>query len=187
MTILQTKSLNLRPCQPSDSLDFMALERDPDVMRFLNGGVPVDQEQGDPESDFLMPRGTEEHVWTARRTSDDTFVGWFCLWPDAERVAELGYRLRQDMWGKGFATEGAEALIRWGFETCHYDRVFAGTMAVNNGSRKVMEKIGMVYVKTFILQGARPIPGSEHGDVEYEITRPAWEKRNSRSSHSDVL
>ena len=72
----------------------MNLERDPEVMRFLNGGHAVDHAKAHPNATFLMPRGTEPHVWTARRTDGGAFVGWFCLWPESATLAELGYRLR---------------------------------------------------------------------------------------------
>src|SRR5690242_12856979 len=115
MAILQTTRLTLDRCRPSDRADFIALERDPEVMRHLNGGHAVDHHHVDPNATFLMPRGTEEYVWTARRKSNDTFVGWFCLWPDSATQAELGYRLRRLDWGQGLAAEGAAALVDWGF------------------------------------------------------------------------
>lgn len=103
MVILQTMRLTLSPFCPGDRADFVELELDPEVMRFLNGAP------------FLMPRGTEAHVWTARRTASKAFVGWFCLWPENETLAELGYRLRRMDWGQGLASEGASALVDWGF------------------------------------------------------------------------
>ncbi len=98
---LQTARLTLEPCSPNDRADFIDLERDPEVMRYLNGGHAVDPAHIDPNPAFLMPRGTEPHVWTARRTNSGAFVGWFCLWPDSETQAELGYRLRRTEWGAG--------------------------------------------------------------------------------------
>jgi hypothetical protein len=101
MTILQTMRLTLTPCRPEDRADFIGLERDPEVMRFLNGGYAVDRETEGPEATFLMPTGTEPYIWTARHTANGAFVGWFCLWPEGERLAELGYRLRRMDWGQG--------------------------------------------------------------------------------------
>ncbi|MGQ3278880.1 MAG: hypothetical protein ACT6WE_20355, partial [Shinella sp.] len=62
MTVLQTTQLTLSPCCPRDRTDFMALERDPEVMRFLNGGHAVNHQEIDPNATFLMPRGTEPYV-----------------------------------------------------------------------------------------------------------------------------
>ncbi len=174
MAVLQTPHLTLRPCRPSDRADFISLELDPQVMRFLNGGRAFDPEIPDPNSTFLMPRGTEPYVWTARRTRDDTFAGWFCLWPESETLAELGYRLPHAEWGQGLASEGAFALVDWGFRSGGYDRIVATTMAVNLASRRVMEKLGMRHTRTQHVDWPDPIAGSEHGEVWYEVTRPEW-------------
>lgn len=174
MTRLHTQRLTLAPCQPQDRADFIALERDPEVMRFLNGGRVLDPERVDPDADYLMPRGSEPHVWTARLNADDSFLGWFCLWPDAESEAELGYRLRRDAWGKGLASEGAMALVDWGFSEAGYDRITASTMAVNKASRRVMEKIGLRYSRTEHPPWPYPIAGAEHGEVWYEASRASW-------------
>jgi RimJ/RimL family protein N-acetyltransferase len=173
MAVLQTTRLTLRPCRPDDRADFIDLERDPEVMRHLNGGHAVDRAHADPNATFLMPEGTEPHVWTARRTAGGAFVGWFCLWPDSETQAELGYRLRRMDWGQGLASEGASALIDWGFGSNGYDKIVSCTMAVHRGSRRVMEKIGMRYART-VSCGADAFPGTEHGDVWYALTRAEW-------------
>lgn len=174
MTRLHTQRLTLAPCQPQDRADFIALERDPEIMRFLNGGRVLDPERVDPDADYLMPRGSEPHVWTARLNADDSFVGWFCLWPDTESAAELGYRLRRDAWGKGFAPEGATALVDWGFSEAGYIRITASTMAVNQASRRVMEKIGLCYCRTEHPDWRYPIPGADQGEVWYETSRSSW-------------
>jgi len=174
MAVLQTTRLTLSPCCPGDRADFIELERDPEVMRFLNGGQPVDHEQVDPNATFLMPRGTEPYVWTARRTINGAFVGWFCLWPESETVAELGYRLGRQDWGQGLAAEGASALVDWGFTNGGYDRIVATTMAVNHASRRVMEKVGLIYARTVAVDWPEPIAGSEHGEVWYELVRSDW-------------
>ena len=59
-----TERLDLRPVTPSDRHHLVALEADPEVMRFLNGGQSV-PEAGCPDADFLTPRGTEPEVLAA--------------------------------------------------------------------------------------------------------------------------
>jgi RimJ/RimL family protein N-acetyltransferase len=182
MAVLQTIRLTLSPCCPSDRADFIALELDPEVMRFLNGGHAVDPQRIDPNATFLMPRGTEPHVWTARRTTNGAFVGWFCLWPESQTLAELGYRLCQNEWGQGLASEAASALINWGFANGGYDKIVACTMAVNHGSRRVMEKVGMSHARTVSCE-SDSFPGTEHGEVWYEVTRSEW---NGSQQHRTV-
>jgi RimJ/RimL family protein N-acetyltransferase len=58
-------------------------------------------------------------------------------------VIELGYRLRQSAWGKGYATEGSRALMDKGFTEFGVRCVVAETLAGNSGSRRVLEKSGL--------------------------------------------
>jgi RimJ/RimL family protein N-acetyltransferase len=171
MTILTTANLVLSPCTPEDRSDFVALEQDPQVMLFLTGGKPIDRATHDPASDILLPEGSEDCVWTARRRNNRAFVGWFCLWPNGGKDAELGYRLHRTAWGSGLATEGAAALVNWGFAIASYDKIVACTMASNRASRRVLEKIGMAHVRTDLVDWAAAIPGGEQGEVFYAMER----------------
>ncbi|MGX1810916.1 GNAT family N-acetyltransferase [Nocardia sp. NPDC055321] len=65
-------------------------------------------------------------------------------------------------------------MIRKGFTELGVERVWAQTMAVNIGSRRVMEKAGLTYVRTFHQHFDDPLPGTEHGEVEYELHRADW-------------
>ncbi len=172
--VLHTPRLSLRPVRESDRGDLIALERDRDVMRFINGGRPTPEDGFDPEAGFLMLRGGEPGVWTAVERVGRAFVGWFSLRPRGEGVADLGYRLCRAAWGRGFASEGARALVQKGLAELHLDRIVATTMAVNHASRRVMEKAGLTYVRTVHFDWPDPLPDSHLGDVEYELTRDVW-------------
>ena len=65
-------------------------------------------------------------------------------------------------------------MIDHGFRALGVRRVVASTMAVNTASRRVMEKVGMRLVRTFVADWPVRIPGDEHGDVEYAISRDEW-------------
>ena len=171
---LNTVRLALRPVTPADRDDLMALEADPEVMRFLNGGRPVPAD-GCPEGDFLTPRGTEPEVLAAIERATGCFLGWFALfddgWVDGLRTAELGYRLRRGAWGKGYGSEGARALVAEAFDRLGFDRIRAQTMAVNAGSRRVLENAGFQHVGTVFPRFSHHIPGDEQGEVIYERRR----------------
>jgi RimJ/RimL family protein N-acetyltransferase len=168
----ETRRLSLRRVQERDRADLVALEQDPEVMRFLNGGRPTPAEGG--PADFLMPRGSEPDVWVAFEKPAGGFVGWFILHLTEPGVGELGYRLRREVRGRGIATEGAAGLIAKGFVEMGIERITASAMAVNEGSRRVMEKIGMRHVRTVFPEWPNPLPGSEKGEVEYQIRREEW-------------
>ncbi|MFB9737868.1 GNAT family N-acetyltransferase [Streptomyces thermocoprophilus] len=182
---LETARLVLRPFTPDDADDLHALDNDPDVMRFLNGGRPTSR---GTVRDRVLPRLLHEHpclgtrgYWAAQEKDSGVFLGWFEFRPldDADAaVVELGYRLVKAAWGRGYATEGARALIDHGFTTYPaLRRVTANTMTVNHASRRVMEKAGLRFLRTYFEDWPDRIPGSEHGEVEYELTREEWERR----------
>jgi RimJ/RimL family protein N-acetyltransferase len=90
---------------------------------------------------------------------------------DGLRTAEIGYRLPRVVWGNGYATERVSALIQVAFDALGLDRVCAETMAVNQASRRVMEKAGLVHIGTVFPIHAHPIPGAEQGEVIYKIRK----------------
>ena len=171
-----TARLSLSLVRAADRENLIALERDPQVMRFLNGGRRTPDE-GENGASFLTPRGGENYVWAARETRSGAFLGWFSLRPVDEGVAELGYRLRREAWGRGFASEGAAALVVRGFADMGLLRIVATAMTVHAASRRVLEKVGLTYARTVYPDEGDSFPGSELGDVEYEITRAEWERR----------
>lgn len=59
------------------------------------------------------------------------------------REANIGYELNSQFWGKGYATEAARAILRFGFEELQMHRIYATTLSANIGSAKVMAKLGM--------------------------------------------
>ena len=61
-------------------------------------------------------------------------------------------------------------------------RIWAQTMTVNQASRRVMERVGLEFVRTFFGEWDDEIPGGEHGDVEYELTRAGWLNRGGSST-----
>lgn len=178
---LDTARLRLRPrpLTDDDVDDVVALHTDPQVMRHL--GPPV--ETTERVRGVLLPRFRDLDARmpgfgyaAAEERATGAFLGWFLFRaprtddpPPGE--IELGYRLHRAAWGRGFATEGSRALVDRGFAELGVDRIMATTMAVNLGSRRVMEKIGLGYVAEF----DEPLPGSEHGEVEYALTRAQWE------------
>lgn len=175
--VIETRRLTLRPLVVEDDLDLLcALDNDPDVMEFLNGGRPASRDE--VESDYRR-RVARGGYYTAFERRNREFVGWFALHPDAGDDPGgyvLGYRLRRAAWGRGYATEGSRALLELGFTELGMRRVSAETMAVNARSRRVMEKAGLSHVRTYHLEWEDPLPGTELGEVEYALTRDEWRR-----------
>lgn len=179
---LTTARLLLRRFTAADVEALVELDSDPAVMRYITGGRPTPRERITEETlpAFLAyyTRTPAFGYWAAHERSTGAFVGWFHLRPRrgaATDDPELGYRLRRSAWGKGYATEGSQALIEKAFAELGARRVYAETMAVNAASRRVMEKAGLRYVRTMHQDWPEYVAGAEHGDVEYAVTREQWE------------
>jgi RimJ/RimL family protein N-acetyltransferase len=162
------------------------LDSDPEVMRYLSGRVSTrdEVEAGHARRMAAAQKVDGLGFWVG--LVDDEFVGWWILQPahgpdqpDDPGVADLGYRLLRRHWGKGLASEGARELVRYGFEDVGLDRIIAQTIAVNAGSRVVMERVGLSYVRAFPSSMTAPVEGVEEGEVEYEMTREQWERRTT--------
>lgn len=196
---LETPRMRLRRFTPADEDHLVALDSDPEVMRFLNGGTPTPRAviAGTVLPGFL--RSYEPHegvgVWAAIEKSTGAFLGWFSF-RQREGASpgdvSLGYRLRRAVWGQGYATEGARALIRKGFAEVGVRRVLATTYEHNLASRRVMERVGMRLVRSFRLS-ATDLARSETFDpsslevwdgdeVEYALERADWERQEARVS-----
>jgi RimJ/RimL family protein N-acetyltransferase len=175
---LRTRRLLLRRAQADDLDDIAALHGDPDVMRFIDDGRPVAREvvRERDLSWLTADYGPGRGYWIAVERDTGLVVGWFGLRPLPAQpgVFELGYRLRPEAWGRGLASEGARLLVRHAFGTVGASRVFATTMTVNQASQRVMAKAGLTWQRTFYEEWPEPIPGSEHGDVEYAATAEDW-------------
>jgi RimJ/RimL family protein N-acetyltransferase len=167
-----------------DDLDLIVdLDSDPQVKRYIDNGAEVDRDELAEMLDWWLgwyDRYAGYGFWAAIDKLTGRFLGWFHLRPGegaGPQEPELGYRLRRDAWGQGYATEGSIALIDKAFAELGAERVYASTMVVNVASRRVMEKAGLRYVRTFHADWPVRIPGDEHGDVEYAIDRSEWEQR----------
>lgn len=172
---------------PADEAALVELDSDPEVTRFITGGVP--------EFDRAMLEAwlAEYERWPAYGTfaavesATGRFLGWFHLRPaaGADDEPELGYRLRRDAWGDGYATEGSRALVDLGFSELGASRVWATAMAVHTASRRVMESAGLRFVRVFHGDWPYSIPGDELGDVEYAVTRAEWEEDRLRGGRAE--
>lgn len=180
-TFLRTARLDLRQIGADDAEALYALNQDPEVTRYL----AVPRWSIERISAELIPYYRSFSVqhpgfgyWAVIERMSGTFLGWIFLRPPLdEPVAgevELGYRLNRVAWGRGYATEAALAVIEHGFRECDVDRVVAWTMTINSGSRRVMEKCGLRFVRKFADPDSKGVDGAEHGDVEYALTRAEW-------------
>jgi RimJ/RimL family protein N-acetyltransferase len=181
---LETERLVLRRFTEADMDNLVELDSDPEVMRYVTGKTtPRDEIEHDILPAFLRyyDRGDRYGFWAAIEKDSGGFLGWFHFrpLPDADpEEPELGYRLRRAAWGKGYATEGAQALIRKGFAELGVRRVVASAAAANIASWRVMEKAGLTRVRRYRITFPDLFDGEEQEDVEYALTWEDWERMN---------
>jgi ribosomal-protein-alanine N-acetyltransferase len=177
---LQTERLLLRPWRPEDRAPFAALNADPVVMRWFPSVLTRE------ESDALVDRiegAFAEHgwgLWAAERRDTGAFTGFIGLSiPGFEAPflpgVEVGWRLAQEHWGRGFAPEGAAEALRFAFEVLGLAEVLSFTTVGNAKSRRVMEKLGLVHHPDEDFDHPRvPADSPIRPHVLYRITREAW-------------
>jgi len=186
MTVhVATERLVLREFTRDDAQHIVDLDADPEVARWRSEPPTSRAEvEGDVLPYYLRfyRRTPGFGFWAVEEKANGEFIGWFHLRPDDGYGAdepELGYRLRSSVWGRGYATEGSQALIDKAFTEHPIRRVVASTAGFHTASRRVMEKCGMRLVREF--DGGYPSLGPDDvlGDVEYAIERDEWEHRRS--------
>lgn len=145
---LKTPRLLLREWHKSDLAPFAALNADPRVREFFPGLL------SQSDSDLSVQLMSEHFakygwgLWAASLLENGAFIGFIGLQhvffnaPFTPAV-EIGWRLAYDYWGKGYATEGAQAALHYGFNTLRLPEIVSFTAVQNERSRRVMEKIGM--------------------------------------------
>jgi RimJ/RimL family protein N-acetyltransferase len=177
---VETDRLLLRRFTADDLELLVELDSDPEVKRYIDGGAAVDRQDLVERLSWWLgyyDRYDGYGFWAAVEKPSGVFLGWFHLRPGegaGPLEPELGYRLRREAWGRGYATEGSRALIDKAFAELGAEKVYASTMSVNTVSRRVMEKAGLRYVRTFDVDWPFKVPGDEQGGVEYSIDRTQW-------------
>jgi RimJ/RimL family protein N-acetyltransferase len=147
---LRTSRLLLRPWRTDDRLPFARMNADPRVMEFFPG--VLSREESDAVADRI-----EEHFqqhgfgqWAVEIAGSTPFAGFIGLSIPRFQAhfmpaVEIGWRIDADLWNRGYATEGARAVLEFGFTCLGLEEIVSFTVPMNLRSRRVMEKIGMTH------------------------------------------
>jgi RimJ/RimL family protein N-acetyltransferase len=169
MPIIHTSRLVLEPMALSDLDWFSEMRSDPDVMKYIGANGPLTREQSKEKLDRYLACWAERGMgmFGVRERGRTSPVGWGGLQPLAETgEIEVGYAFAKPAWGRGFATETATAVVRWGFEELGLERIVAVAYADNTASRRVMDKLGMRF------EGMRYLYSTD--SVYYSVTPAAF-------------
>ena len=148
MIFMTTERLILRRWTESDREPFACLNADPRVMEFMPG--VLSREESDQFVDRIAAHFREHGfgLYAAELRSQRCFIGFIGISVPTFQAkftpcVEIGWRLAAEYWGKGLATEGGRAVLKYSFETLGLDEIVSFTAQINLKSQRVMEKLGM--------------------------------------------
>jgi len=174
---LTTTRLRLRPFAQTDTDAVFALQSNARVLRYWD--EPPWKERAQAERFITVCGQIEQDGTGARlaivRAADNVFIGWCGFrWNPDYRSARMGYCLDEAAWGKGFATEAAEALLRWAFDALDLNRVQAETDTRNTASSRVLEKLG--FIREGWLREDCIVDGEVSDSWVYGLLRREWKR-----------
>ena len=121
-------------------------------------------------------RSGEEYVFTIRARADSSFVGRVSIRRERVRgVWSIGFWIHPERWRQGWATEASRAVIHFGFESLAAQKIIAAHALWNVASQRVMEKLGLTYVRENPRAFAKN--GRWVAEAEYEIDRDFWQTK----------
>ena len=179
---IRTPRLLLRQWRDQDREPFAALNADPEVMRYFPSTQT--REASDRSIDNCK-QGLQERgwgLWAAELLESRDFIGFIGLSIPRHQLpfmpcVEVGYRLAKAFWGCGYATEGARAALDFGFSRLALAEIVSFTALINQPSRAVMERLGMInsgedFDHPAIAEGS---PIRRH--CLYRLSRARWEEQ----------
>ena len=180
--MIETERLRLRNWREGDAESFHIHCNRPSVMRWL-GGVQSRARMNEVVERLVRLQEERGHTfWVVERKADGAFLG-FCGLKIANGrdskvlgEVEIGWRLREDAWGQGYAKEAATASLDFAFDRLGVERVVALTVDGNASSWGLMKRLGMRrredldYIDSRFGEDLNP-------SIVYSIDRDAWENR----------
>jgi RimJ/RimL family protein N-acetyltransferase len=163
------------------------MNADSRIMEFMPGHLS--REESDRFVDRIQSH-FQQHgfgLYAAELSQDNSFIGYVGLAVPAFSAhftpcVEIGWRLSADHWGRGLATEGARAVVRHAFETLGLNELVSFTVPANARSRRVMEKLGMVYNSADDFEHPNlPESHAMKRHVLYRLSRVDWKDNNGPS------
>jgi 3-dehydroquinate dehydratase/shikimate dehydrogenase len=184
--MIKTNRLILRPWTEEDLEPFAQLNADPRVREYFP--KILNQQESDACAMLIS-----EHIrkygwgfWAASLIETGEFVGFIglenvCFLAPFNMTAaavEIGWRLAFNHWNKGYATEGAMAALKFGYETLNLNEIISFTAVKNQRSRHVMEKIGMDHNPEDDFDHPKILEGHPlRRHVLYRLVKSKWQKQ----------
>ncbi len=138
---IETQRLRLRAFQPNDWQAVYDYTSDPEVMMYIPEGIFTPEQA---QAFVADNRGEHARAVAVLLKTADRLIGHMMFHPwFAPQTYEIGWVFHRASHGHGYATEAAEALLRYGFEALHLHRIIATCQPQNVASCRVAEKLGL--------------------------------------------
>ena len=156
---IETERLILRALSHTDAERLFLLDSNPEVMKYVGQPVLTQIEETQEVIKFIRKQYEENGIgrWAVIEKKSGLLIGW-CglklityLINGHQNIYDLGYRFLPDFWGKGYATESAKAVLKYGFEEMNLDKIYAYADVNNTNSNKILkEKLGFEEKGSFV-------------------------------------
>lgn len=181
VTELETSQLKLRLWRPEDYAVFAALNADPAVMEYYPKLLTESESHAFAEKIVARISKRGWGFWAAELKVDKRFIGFVGLnKPEVDLpfnpCVEIGWRLAKEHWGKGYATQAAQAAMAFAFSTLNLDEVVSFTSLQNKRSQAVMQRLGMLDSGENFEHPSIPLDNSLCEHVLYRLSRTRWQK-----------
>jgi len=153
---LHTPRLILRPWSPEDAERLLVILQEPELFRFFPRTDSWPREKAEKYIAHHLSHWQERGYghWAVVTTADGDLVGWNGLEYVPELAeTEVAYLLSRAAWGKGYATEAAQAALTFGFTMCGLEKIVGLTHPENIASERVLEKCGLKFIDQLCLWG----------------------------------
>jgi ribosomal-protein-alanine N-acetyltransferase len=173
----ETERLILRKILPTDVDGLFELDSDPEVHKYLGGNPVADKNQIIGQIAYIRQQYIDHGIgrWAIIDKKTNDFMGWSGLkfvvelTNNHKNFYDLGYRLMRKYWGQGIATETALASLAYAFDQLSAKEVYAMAHCENDGSNKILKKVGFNLVERF-----------DHMGIDhnwYKMEKMAYENR----------
>jgi len=176
---LRTKRLILRQWKPEDYPHFARINADPEVMSFYPRTLSENEsnQMADKLKCLISLRGWG--LWAVETITGREFIGFVGLHEPRDDLpvtpcVEIGWRLDKSHWGHGYATEAAQACLKYAFDVIDLTEVYSFASLVNIKSYAVMQRLNMLDTGNNFEHPNFP-QGHEYAEhVLYKITKEQW-------------
>ncbi|WP_239421865.1 GNAT family protein [Bacillus sp. CGMCC 1.16541] len=147
--ILETKRLRMRKLRLEDAKDIFSYGSDSSVVQYVTWHEHQTIEESEKFVQYALGQYEKKQMapWAIELKEEGKMIGTidFVSWNKTHGVAEVGYALSKQYWGRGFVPEALQALLDLGFNEMELIRISARCFKENEQSKRVLEKVGMAY------------------------------------------